>query len=94
MARVALHGLDHDEVAQLAGTGPDDAGVILAETRGNPLLVTHLTSDVRNGVLPVWLYRRDQLLDDDTRAMLDQAATFGTEFDADLLAAAHGACRC
>ena len=63
--RVALHGLDRDEVAALTGTGPDDADVILAETHGNPLLVTHLTSDARGGTLPVWLYRRDQLLDDE-----------------------------
>ncbi len=76
---------------ELVGAGADDAEVILAETHGNPLLVTHLTSDVRNGALPVWLYQRDQLLDDEARAVLDQAATFGTEFDADLLAAAHRA---
>ncbi|MGH9133211.1 MAG: ATP-binding protein, partial [Ilumatobacteraceae bacterium] len=90
VARVALHGLDRDEVAALAGAAAD-ADMILAETRGNPLLVTHLTSDVRGGTLPVWLYQRDQLLDDEARAVLDQAATFGAEFDADLLATAHGA---
>ena len=38
--------------------------------------------------LPGWLHQRDQLLDDATRDLLDQAATFGTEFDARLLAAA------
>ncbi len=91
VARVALHGLDRDEVARLVGARADDPDVILAETHGNPLLVTHLTSDARSGALPVWLYRREQLLDDEARAVLDQAATFGTEFDADLLAAAHGA---
>ena len=77
-----------------SSSAPDraaEAELILAETRGNPLLVTHLTSDVRHGTLPVWLYQRDQLLDDEARAVLDQAATFGAEFDADLLAAAHGA---
>jgi hypothetical protein len=49
-----------------------------------------MTTDVRSGTLPIWLYQRDQLLDDEARAVLDQAAAFGTEFDADLLAAAHG----
>ena len=91
VTRVALRGLDRDEVAELVDAGADDAEVILAETHGNPLLATHMTSDVRNGALPVWLYRRDQLLGDEARAVLDQAATFGTEFDADLLAAAHRA---
>ena len=91
VARVALHGLDRTEVARLSGAGADDAELILAETQGNPLLVTHLTSDVRSETLPIWLHRRDQLLDDEARAVLDQAATFGTEFDADLLAAAHRA---
>ena len=38
--------------------------------------------------LPGWLHQRDQLLDDATRELLDQAATFGNEFDARLLAAA------
>jgi hypothetical protein len=91
VTHIPLRGLDRDEISQLVGAAADDAAVILAETRGNPLLVTHLTSDVRSGLLPVWLYRRDQLLDDEARAVLDQAATFGNEFDADLLAAAHGA---
>ena len=90
MTRVALHGLDRAEIAQLVGRHEDEAEVILAETRGNPLLATHITSDVRSGTLPIWLYRRDQLLDDETRTVLDQAATFGTEFDADLLTAALG----
>jgi DNA-binding SARP family transcriptional activator len=88
--RVALHGLDRDEVAELAGPGAADAALILAETRGNPLLVTHVGTDPSGGTLPIWLYRRDQLLDDEARAVLDQAAMFGTEFDADLLAGALG----
>ncbi len=92
VSRIALHGLDRDEVAQLVGADrAGEAETIVAETRGNPLLVTHLTSDVRRGTLPVWLYQRDQRLDDEVRAVLNQAAIFGAEFDADLLALAHGA---
>lgn len=90
VTRLALHGLDQDEVAALSGTDAPTASAILAETRGNPLLVTHMTDDVHRGSLPIWLYQRDQLLDGDARAVLDQAATFGREFDADLLAAAQG----
>lgn len=91
VTRINLRGLDRDDVAQLVGGDrAGEADTIVAETRGNPLLVTHLLSDVRRGTLPVWLYQRDQRLDDEVRAVLDQAATFGVEFDADLLAAAHG----
>jgi DNA-binding SARP family transcriptional activator len=86
--RVKLTGLDRDEVAQLVGDGHHDAREVLAETHGNPLLVTHLTADVGGDPLPGWLHQRDRVLDDDTRDLLDQAATFGTEFDARLLAAA------
>jgi DNA-binding SARP family transcriptional activator len=89
--RVKLTGLDRDEIAELVSDGPHDAGEVLAETHGNPLLVTHLTGDVGGDPLPGWLHQRDQLLDDATRDVLDQAATFGTEFDARLLAAAVGA---
>ena len=89
VARVTLRGLDRHEIAQLTGTEPSDVDVILAETHGNPLLVTHRTSDVGGGLLPLWLRRRDQLLDDEASVLLDQAAAFGTEFDADLLASAH-----
>jgi DNA-binding CsgD family transcriptional regulator len=88
VARVSLRGLERDDIAQLAGRAVDEADVILAETHGNPLLVTHLTSDARSGTLPVWLYRRDQSLDDAVRGVLDQAAVLGTDFDADVLAAA------
>ena len=88
VSRLALRGLGRDEVARLSGAATAEVDGIVAETHGNPLLVTHLTSDA-GGSLPEWLARRDDLLDDRTRAVLDQAATFGTEFDADLLAAAH-----
>jgi DNA-binding CsgD family transcriptional regulator len=91
VTRIPLSGLDRDEVARLVGADrAGEADRIVAETRGNPLLVTHLLSDVRRGTLPVWLYQRDQRLDEDVRAVLDQAATFGVEFDAVLVAAAHG----
>jgi DNA-binding SARP family transcriptional activator len=86
--RVALRGLDRDEVAQLTGRGAAEATAVLAETGGNPLLVTHAVSDGRGAALPIWLSRRDQLLDDHARGVLDQAAVFGNEFDADLLAIA------
>jgi DNA-binding CsgD family transcriptional regulator len=86
VARVSLHGLDRDDVARLAGRAADDPDVILAETHGNPLLVTHLSSDVLGGTLPIWLYRRDQSLDEAARRVLDQAAVLGTDFDADVLA--------
>jgi DNA-binding CsgD family transcriptional regulator/tetratricopeptide (TPR) repeat protein len=89
VARVTLRGLDRYEVAQLTGTEPGDVDMIITETGGNPLLVTHLRSAADGGSLPLWLRRRDQLLDDEARALLDQAAAFGTEFDADLLATAH-----
>ena len=65
VTRLALHGLDRDEVAELVGASRSaEADTIVAETRGNPLLVTHLTSDVRAGTLPIWLYQRDRRLDD------------------------------
>ena len=86
--RVTLEGLDRDAVAQLVGDGSHDAREVLAETHGNPLLVTHLTAQIGGDPLPGWLHQRDQLLDDATRELLDQAATFGNEFDARLLAAA------
>ena len=88
MRRVPLEGLDRDAVAQLVGDGAHDAREVLAETHGNPLLVTHLTAQIGGDPLPDWLHQRDQLLDDAARELLDQAATFGNEFDARLLAAA------
>ena len=88
---LALHGLDRNEVGELVGATDEQAAAIVLDTGGNPLLVTHMTSNVERGSLPVWLVRRDALLDDEARAVLDLAATFGSEFDADLLAAAHGA---
>ena len=50
-----------------------------------------MTADGVWGSLDVLLSRRDELLDDDARSLLDLAATLGSEFDADLLAIGHGA---
>jgi class 3 adenylate cyclase/DNA-binding CsgD family transcriptional regulator len=91
VTRVQLHGLDRDEVAAVLGTASVDHEAIVADTGGNPLLVTHMAADGSSGSLAAILLRRDQLLDDDARALLDLAATFGSEFDADLLATGHGA---
>ena len=73
------------------GGSTHDAEAIVAETGGNPLLVTQMAADDVGGSLAVLLSRRDELLDDDARALLDLAATFGSEFDADLLATGQGA---
>ena len=52
----------------------------------------HAEDGIRHsGTLAALLDRREQSLDGDTRAVLDLAATLGAEFDADLLAAGHGA---
>jgi hypothetical protein len=85
-----LGGLGRDEVAQLAGPDAGDADVIVAETGGNPLLVTHMSTAANPGSLRELLARRDALLDADTRDLLDLAAVFGAEFDAELLAAGSG----
>ena len=91
VARIALHGLDRDEVAALANVSHADAEVIVADTGGNPLLVTHMTAEHRQGSLAALLSHRDELLDAEARDVLDMAATFGSEFEADLLALANGA---
>jgi DNA-binding SARP family transcriptional activator len=90
VTRVRLRGLDPEDVAVLIGRSTVDAEAIVAETGGNPLLATHLSPDGVSGSLAVLLSRRDQLLDAETRALLDLAATFGSEFDADLLATGSG----
>ena len=87
VTRLEVRGLDRDEVATLVGVAADDADAIVADTGGNPLLVTHITADGHRGSLAALLARRDALLDDQARALLDLAATFGAEFDANLLAA-------
>ena len=82
-SRIRLPGLDRDEVADLAAVSQADAEAIVADTGGNPLFVTHMLADGRRGSLDALLSRRDQLLDAETRDVLDLAATLGTEFDAD-----------
>jgi DNA-binding CsgD family transcriptional regulator len=90
--RLPLRGLDRDELGQLLKTAsPEEAEAIRAETGGNPLLATHMGVDPGQRSLPGWLIRRDAMLDDESRAVLDLAATFGSDFDVDRLAAAHGA---
>jgi DNA-binding CsgD family transcriptional regulator len=91
VGRLTLRGLDDVEVGRLVNVTASEAAAIVVDTGGNPLLVTHMTSKAERSSLPTWLTRRDAMLDEETRALLDVAATFGSEFDADLLAAAHGA---
>ena len=83
---LALQGLDPVEVAALLRVSPTESEVIVAETGGNPLFVTHFTAGARIGPLPTLLDRRDDLLDEQSRTVLDLAATLGAEFDAELLA--------
>ena len=70
--RQSLPGLGPDEVerARRLDRRPRPQ-VIRAETGGNPLLVTHMSSDAGQRSLPAWLVRRDALLDDESRAVLD-----------------------
>jgi DNA-binding CsgD family transcriptional regulator len=90
VTRLQLGGLDRDEVAELASSQEDDVDRLVAETGGNPLLVTHITAGAHRGSLRELLARRDALLDTETRELLDLAAVLGAEFDALLLAAASG----
>ena len=85
VTRVRLAGLDRQAVSTLIGESSADVDTVVAETGGNPLFVT------RGGSLSSLLARREQSLGAETRAVLDLAATLGAEFDADLLAAGHGA---
>ena len=91
VTRLELSGLGRDDVAALMGGVADDVDAVVAETGGNPLLVTHVTAGDHSGSLSALLARRDALLDDRGRDLLDLAATFGAEFDAGLLAAGSGA---
>ena len=88
VTRLELSGLGHDEVAALMGMAAHDVDAVVADTGGNPLLVTHVTAGDHAGSLAALLARRDALLDERGRDLLDLAATFGAEFDADLLATA------
>jgi class 3 adenylate cyclase/DNA-binding CsgD family transcriptional regulator len=90
VTRVELGGLDRDEVTELLAAEAGDVDVIVAETGGNPLLVTHVAADSTSGSLRLLLTRRDALVDAECRHLLDLAAVFGAEFDAVLLADGAG----
>jgi DNA-binding CsgD family transcriptional regulator len=100
--RLELGGLDEQEVAALVAAliaagdkrADIDAGIIHAETGGNPLLVRELISapatppGPRGGPVPGLLSVRYERLSDDDIALLDLATVVGPEFDAELIAAA------
>jgi class 3 adenylate cyclase/DNA-binding CsgD family transcriptional regulator len=91
VTRLTMSGLHREEIVDLLQVDATEAEAILADTGGNPLLVTQGSAVGHNRTLTALLTRRDELLDGDSRAVVDLAATFGSEFDADLLAAGHGA---
>ncbi|HEY3485084.1 MAG TPA: AAA family ATPase, partial [Ilumatobacteraceae bacterium] len=88
---LTMSGLHREEIADLLQVGATEADTIFADTAGNPLLVTQGSAAGHKRTLTALLARREELLDGDSRAVLDLAATLGAEFDADLLAAGHGA---
>lgn len=90
--RVALRGLDTDEVAALLDVlGADaDPSATVRDTGGNPLFVREVATGAAAGSLPSLLARRYARLDASATAMLDLAAAIGAEFDADLVAASAG----
>ena len=91
VTRLELRGLDRDEVAALVGVAADDADADRRRHRRQPA-ARHPLDGRRTIPDPssALLARRDALLDDQARGLLDLAATFGAEFDADLLAAGCG----
>jgi class 3 adenylate cyclase/DNA-binding CsgD family transcriptional regulator len=91
VTRLSLGGLDQRDIAALLQVSSPDAEAILAETGGNPLFVTYVAAAGHSGSLTALLARREALLDGEARALLDLAATFGVDFDAEWLAAGHGA---
>ena len=90
VARLGIGGLDPGDVATLVAASTLDVAAVVAETGGNPLLVTHMAADGVGGSLAGLLSRRNARLDHHDQVLLDLAATFGAEFDADLLSAACG----
>ncbi|HEX8868020.1 MAG TPA: AAA family ATPase [Lentzea sp.] len=95
--RIDLHGLSHDEVAELVGA--EHAAAVMSLTSGNPLFVTEIARAVEDGT-----WRPDQpprsvqdivtgrltRLSPDARELVRTAALIGRDFDVDLAAAASG----
>jgi hypothetical protein len=90
VTQLAMTGLQRQEIVDLLHVDATEAEAILADTGGNPLLVTQGSAGGHNRTLKALLAGREALLDDDSRAVLDLAATYGAEFEADLLAAGTG----
>lgn len=88
---IHLEGLDRDGVVELLRVDSATAAMVLGETGGNPLLVTHRSGAVLGSPVAGLLGRREALLDEEARDVLDLAAAFGAEFDATLLAAGRRA---
>ncbi|MEV6238289.1 AAA family ATPase [Lentzea sp. NPDC051838] len=95
--RIDLHGLSHDEVAELVGL--ERAAAVMSLTSGNPLFVTEIARAVDDGT-----WRPDQpprsvrdivtgrlaRLSSDARELVRTAALIGRDFDVDLAASASG----
>jgi DNA-binding SARP family transcriptional activator len=92
--RVALHGLDEDAVAELAG-GALDARTLQRETGGNPFFVEQVLRHLADGGDPAAIPegvkdvigRRLARLAPDTGRVLAYASVAGREFDLQLLEA-------
>ena len=93
---LALHRLDADGVAALAGARPNpprDLGELLARSEGLPFLVEELLDAGPGAVPPSWaglVARRLGALPDGARAVVDAAAVAPGDPDHRLLAAATG----
>jgi DNA-binding CsgD family transcriptional regulator len=90
---LALHGLDEQGVAALVADlgGTQDPAVVHAAAGGNPLFVREFvrTGGVRSALRGLLSGRYALLLPRDL-GVLEVAAVVGSEFDADLVARAHG----
>jgi DNA-binding CsgD family transcriptional regulator len=91
---LGLDGLQETEVAALLADlgGGGDAASVRAETGGNPLFVQAAADDAGRASRSVsgLLASREAALPPGAAELLDVASAIGTEFDADLLAAAAG----
>jgi DNA-binding CsgD family transcriptional regulator/tetratricopeptide (TPR) repeat protein len=90
--RVSLRGLASIEVWELLSTTGADVDVdqVTADTGGNPLLIAEVaaTGDVHFSSVSSLLSSRYKRLSPRDLAVIDIASIVGTEFDADLVAAA------